>query len=159
MPVTRTRFLLAALTAATAALCGLAETGTPYPAGTDVEVSTPGGTVAGVLVDRTTPGWVMVRETGRKAATAIPEKSIAFVRPGAERAAIPAGPSLAPQVPGTVREAAPDAADHAPYGLPRVARPERFAFRPEPGAAVVDGVTVLRRHAFTVGHYVFFPTL
>lgn len=144
MHATRPRLYFTLTVALATAVAAVADTGTPYPAGTGVEVTTPAGTVSGVLEDRAAPGWVMVKEPGRKTATAVPEKSVSFIR--AAQAAPKAAPASATAV------AAPGS-DHSIHGQPRVTRPERFAFRPSPGEPMVEGLTVLKRHAFTLGHY------
>ncbi len=150
------RFRLSlALVVAVAAAVGAAETGTPFPAGTKVEVTTPSGTVAGVLEDRTTAGWVMVREPGRPGPTAIPERSVSFLRPTAPAAAPGArAGQAAPKAPApkSPTPKTPASEEHFIFGQPRVTKPERFAFSPTPGNPV-EGVTVLKRRAFTVGHY------
>jgi hypothetical protein len=46
-----------------------------------------------------------------------------------------------------------DPSDHYIHGRPRVTRPERFAFQPDPAGPLVEGVTILKKHAFTLGHY------
>lgn len=143
-------FTLAA--ALVAAAIAVADTGTPYPAGTGVEVTTPAGTVSGALEDRSADGWVMVREPGRATATAIPDRSVAFIRPAGvvtpkKGAAPKAGGAVAPKTP------APKTAAHVIHGQPRVTKPERFAFVAVPGQPPVTGVTVLTKFAFTLGHY------
>lgn len=154
----------------TVVLVAVADTGTPFPAGTPVEVATPVGTVTGNLQEQTTPGWVMVQEEGHRSSTAIPEKSIGFVRP-AEVVTSRAGGSVMPSpldrmrfaprpermsiVPPTVppTATAESLSDHYRFGRPEIARPELFAFQPVPGGDLVDGITYLERHAFSVGHY------
>ena len=76
----KTRILSVLLAAAAASLVLAADTGTPYPAGNvgrDHDVRGHGVRRPG---DRTTPGWVMVREADRALPTAVPEKSIALIR-------------------------------------------------------------------------------
>jgi endonuclease G len=125
----------------------LAETGTPYPPGTKVEVGTPAGTVSGTLKDRIKDGWISVLEPGRKLATAIPERSIGFVRP--EALALPPPKAL-----GDAPSTAESLLDHVVFGLPRVADRKRFVFKPfQDSDEEVDGHTVLKRFAFTLGHY------
>jgi hypothetical protein len=69
--------LVAAITVSFAAL---GDTGTPFPAGTKVEVGTPAGTVTGTLQDRVKDGWITLLEIGRSGPTIIPERSIGFIR-------------------------------------------------------------------------------
>jgi|GEM_PF-3516057 endonuclease G len=150
----RLRALIGCAVLVAAALGALADTGTPFPAGTSVEVGTPAGTVKGVLEDRTKEGWVLVREPGQDAATAIPEKNIGFVK---TTKTVATGNNKKGTTGGSNPPAAEDtstaASEHFIHGQPRVAKLERFAFRPVPGGPLVDGVTVLKRFAFTVGHY------
>lgn len=150
----RLRALIGCAVLVAATLGALADTGTPFPAGTSVEVGTPAGTVKGVLEDRTKEGWVLVREPGQDAATAIPEKNIGFVK---TTKTVATGNNKKGGTGGSNPPAAEDtstaASEHFIHGQPRVAKLERFAFRPVPGGPLVDGVTVLKRFAFTVGHY------
>jgi endonuclease G len=151
MLVTRRLPLAVLLCSAAVAVCAAAETGTPYPAGTKVEVATPAGTVTGTLQDRTTDGWILVQEAGRQSATAIPERSVGFLRVGNLAAPVrPAAPTAAAR--------AGDTSDHYLHGRPRVVARDRFEFRPNPSGPLVEGVTVLPRFAFTVGHYDRFKT-
>src|SRR5688572_10149359 len=95
----------------------LGDTGTPYPAGTKVEVGTPAGTVSGTLQDRIKDGWISVLESGRKLATAIPERSVGFIRPDAPPKKV-------------AFDALTDAtSDHFLFGMPKVADRKRFAFK------------------------------
>lgn len=123
----------------------LGETGTPYPPGTKVEVGTPAGSVSGILKDRIKDGWISILEPGRKLPTAVPDRSIGFIRPEA----LPKGPA-SPHMPPP-----PEASsDHYVFGHPRVADRKRFAFKPFPKTdEEVEGHTVLKRFAFTLGHY------
>jgi DNA/RNA endonuclease G (NUC1) len=130
-------------------VCALADTGTPYPAGTKVEITTITGVVSGQLQDRTTTGWLMLLEPGRQDPTAIPEKAVGLVR----RAAV-ANPVPPPKVSAkTPPSAAVASSDHFMYGRPRVTEPTRFKFQPTPSGEEVDGITYLTRYAFSVGHY------
>src|SRR5687767_10539858 len=122
------RLLLALLFCAPAvAVCAAADTGTPYPAGTKVEVATPAGTISGTLQDRTSGGWILVQESDRRSPTAIPEKSVGFLRVG----------ELAAPARATAVAAANASAEHFLHGQPRVVARERFEFRPTPNGPVV----------------------
>ncbi len=143
------RLLLALLLGPVAAVAAVADTGTPYPAGTTVEVTTTAGTVVGTLKDRPVAGWLLVQESGRAQPTAIPDKAVGFLRVG------PAAPPQPVTPPGPLSVTA---AAHVLHGRPRVTDPTRFAFRTAATGPEVAGVTVLTRLAFTVGHYDRFKT-
>lgn len=133
-------------------LVAVADTGTPFPSGTKVEIGTPAGTVSGTLRDRTKDGWLFLLEPGRALPTAIPERAVGFIRPMAPKDSAKLAKTMAPPM------APPDASAAAPmhfvFGQPRVQDRKRFAFIPDPGSSTeVDGVTVLQRFAYTVGHY------
>ena len=162
MPAFPTRLLLTLFGLSAVALTAVADTGTPHKAGTRVEVTTPGGTVAGTLQESTAAGWILVQEAGRPTATAIPDRSVGFIRvSGAAVAGPTSGLALveaAPGAAGTDAMAAAAAAGHVLHGRPRVTLPERFRFTPDAGGPEVSGVTELERFAFTLGHYDKFKT-
>lgn len=129
-------------------LAALGDTGTPFPAGTNVEVGTPAGTVSGTLQDRIQDGWLTVLEVGQKVPTLIPERSVGFIRPDAK--AFERFRDLKAR-----RHAVPAAiVEHYVFGHPRVADSKRFKLKPfEESEEEHEGHAVLKRFAYTVGHY------
>lgn len=145
----------------------LAGTNTPYPAGTEVSVTSTVGTVTGVLQDSNDPLWIALVESGRTQPTLIKATDLILRRvepssPTQPSAAAIDRPRVRDYFPETLREEMPDTeirrdleaiGGHYVYGQPLAADPERFQFTPDGFTQPVEGITVLVREAFTVGHY------
>ena len=133
--------LVAACVAAT--VC-LADTNTPYPAGSSVEVSTITTPLEGTLLDGAIPGWVMILEPERTVPTGVPLSSIAFIRA--------APPIIDPDPDDDDSGFEEDFGSHFVFGIPRPLD-ERHRFQPNENMPTVAGITVLTKEAFTLGHY------
>lgn len=136
----KTLTLVAACVAAS--VC-LADTNTPYAAGSSVEVSTIMAPLKGTLLDGAIPGWVMILEPERTVPTGVPLSSIAFIR---------AAPPIVPDSVDDDSVFDEDFGSHFVFGIPRPLD-ERHQFQPNENMPTVAGITVLSKEAFTLGHY------
>lgn len=151
-----------------------ADTNTPLPAGTSVTVTSSAGSVTGVLQDIDVPNWIAVLEPGRSSPALIRAADV-IIR---QTAQVPADGITRPRIsipkgrlpfdlvaPFAARDEAPSLefeleraqpTGHFIYGQPKISDPSRFSFTPDGEDDSVDGITILSREAFTLGHFDYY---
>lgn len=146
----------------------LAETNTPYRAGTHVEVVTAAGTVRGTLQDSSALEWILVLEANRRQPTALKATAVVVrpeegdttlglrLVPEGSRGGFPFTAAASSAIPGTARGGAPlgesVSSAHFLFGKPKP-KDDRHRFTPPGQTGPVDGITMLQRSVFTLGHY------
>jgi endonuclease G, mitochondrial len=142
-----------------------AETNTPYPAGTSVSVTTSSGTVKGKLQDINVPQWISILEENASDPTLVRGSDVILRRFSSNERSFNFGisstsssrssegiPLKAKSFRSERRERRTDDVEgHYIYGRPRPVD-DRFKFKPPGHTEDVDGITILVREAFTLGH-------